>query len=1218
MINIDALNDDEKLAALESIHKSIAESKEIQKKKITTNVEMILKALKKIEGDLKQRYDETGNLIANLKNGTDGRDGKEGRDGKDGRAGKDGAMGPRGYDGLPGRNGLDGEDGVSITDAHIDFDGSLIISLSTGRVINVGEVVTADIAERIKVITNGGGTSQYVLDTLASLQSQISAISSGLEYQGTWNASTNVPTLTSSVGTAGYYYIVATAGSTNLNGITDWQIGDWAVFNGTVWQKLDQTNLVTSVAGRTGAIVLTTADIGGLGTIATQASSNVSITGGSITGITDLAIADGGTGQSTAAAAITALTGTQTSGYYLRSNGTNSVLAAIVAADVPTLNQNTTGTAANVTGTVAIANGGTGQTTANTAFNALAPSQTSNSGKYLTTDGTNTSWATNASGTVTSVAASVPTFLSVSGSPITTSGTLAITLSGTALPTANGGTGLTSFTLNSVPYATSTSVLTSDSALMFNGSSLSITASNSGFLGLITQNTSAGVTATSGSGYLNNISAGSYLFTYGSNNTLSVFGITAGDYTGILSDGASSNGILFGSLTNKPIVFGVNNAEQMRLTTTGLGIGTTAGSKLDVKGTLRLSGSTSGYVGLAPAAAAGSTTYTLPSADGTANQALVTNGSGTLSWASTTTGTVTSVAASVPTFLSITGSPITTSGTLAITLSGTALPTTSGGTGLTSFTSGGVVYASSSSALATGTGLLFDGFNIGVNITPNTWLSTFRAIQLGQGASIWGALTGNNAAFDSNAYVNTAGSSIYIGSTFATRYQQSSGEHLWKIAASGTAGNAITFTQAMTLDASGRLGIGTTSPASPLVVRTFGATGRAAEFNGDNILMDGAGQFDLLMGDGGVAYMSLTTTDNATALKIRNYTGNVDIATFERTTGNVGIGTTSPGRKLEVQGSAGYLSTFRNNSATATTSYINVINVNNSSNGLVMAHIDDGTGYIGTQNNAALRFVTNDTERARIDSSGNLGINTSSPGQKLDVNGSIRSRDGAFIASIGTATKGLFSTYNQIFGSGTDYTPVIFAETGLGMTFAVNGSSTKAVSIDTSGNLLVGTTSTYGSAKMSLGFVGSANNGFVINNTNSSGSPVHIAFQLSGTSVGDITCSGASTAYNTSSDYRLKENIAPMTGALAKVALLKPCTYKWNVDGSDGQGFIAHELAEVVPQCVTGEKDAIDEDGKPQYQGIDTSFLVATLTAALQEQQTIINSLKARLDAANL
>jgi hypothetical protein len=118
--------------------------------------------------------------------------------------------------------------------------------------------------------------------------------------------------------------------------------------------------------------------------------------------------------------------------------------------------------------------------------------------------------------------------------------------------------------------------------------------------------------------------------------------------------------------------------------------------------------------------------------------------------------------------------------------------------------------------------------------------------------------------------------------------------------------------------------------------------------------------------------------------------------------------------------------------------------------------------------------------------------------------------------------------------------------------------------------------------------------------------------------VGSITFTSSATAYNTSSDYRLKNTIAPMTGALAKVALLKPCTYKWNVDGSAGEGFIAHELAEVVPQCVTGKKDAVDEEGNPKYQGIDTSFLVATLTAAIQEQQAIIESLKARLDAANL
>jgi hypothetical protein len=88
-----------------------------------------------------------------------------------------------------------------------------------------------------------------------------------------------------------------------------------------------------------------------------------------------------------------------------------------------------------------------------------------------------------------------------------------------------------------------------------------------------------------------------------------------------------------------------------------------------------------------------------------------------------------------------------------------------------------------------------------------------------------------------------------------------------------------------------------------------------------------------------------------------------------------------------------------------------------------------------------------------------------------------------------------------------------------------------------------------------------------------------------------------------------------MTGALAKVALLKPCTYKWNSSGSNGQGFIAHELAEVVPECVTGEKDAVDAEGKIKPQGVDTSFLVATLTAAIQEQQALITQLTARITA---
>jgi hypothetical protein len=107
------------------------------------------------------------------------------------------------------------------------------------------------------------------------------AVLGALSYQGTWDASTNTPTLTSSVGTKGYYYVVSVAGSTNLNGITDWLVGDWAVYNGTVWQKVDNTDAVTSVNGFTGAVVLTTTNIAeGTNEYFTTAKARTSISAG--------------------------------------------------------------------------------------------------------------------------------------------------------------------------------------------------------------------------------------------------------------------------------------------------------------------------------------------------------------------------------------------------------------------------------------------------------------------------------------------------------------------------------------------------------------------------------------------------------------------------------------------------------------------------------------------------------------------------------------------------------------------------------------------------------------------------------------------------------------------------------------------------------------------------------------------------------------------------
>ena len=283
------------------------------------------------------------------------------------------------------------------------------------------------------------------------------------------------------------------------------------------------------------------------------------------------------------------------------------------------------------------------------------------------------------------------------------------------------------------------------------------------------------------------------------------------------------------------------------------------------------------------------------------------------------------------------------------------------------------------------------------------------------------------------------------------------------------------------------------------------------------------------------------------------------------------------------------------------------------------------------------------TERARIDSSGNVGIGTSSPTVKLEaVAGTGSQSIGLFRTGDATAANNAGGGFNAASSatagsrnariwldadganfSGSDYFYIdkvgnsgdvnLIQQSNAAMTFQTNG--TERARIDSSGNLLVGTTSVSSSCKFSLAYNGSNNNGMAFVDSAASGTTSAAVFLRAGTQVGAINTTATNTAYATSSDYRLKEAIAPMTGALAMVTLLKPVTYKWKVDGSDGRGFIAHELQEVVPECVVGEKDAVDAEGNPQYQGIDTSFLVATLTAAIQEQQALITALTTRITA---
>lgn len=212
----------------------------------------------------------------------------------------------------------------------------------------------------------------------------------GMNYQGIWDATTNTPELVDGVGTKGFYYKVSTAGTTTIDGNTNWSLGDLIVFNGTTWDKVEGGNPdVVSVAGKIGAVTLIAADIDDLGTLATQNATAVNITGGTIAGSTISGNITGNAGNVTGIVAVdNGGTGATTLTGYVLGNGTSAMTAVttIPSTDITGLGTmstqnasdvnitggtivgsiitgNITGNAANVTGTIAVANGGTGATT---------------------------------------------------------------------------------------------------------------------------------------------------------------------------------------------------------------------------------------------------------------------------------------------------------------------------------------------------------------------------------------------------------------------------------------------------------------------------------------------------------------------------------------------------------------------------------------------------------------------------------------------------------------------------------------------------------------------------------------------------------------------------------------------------------------------------------------------------------------------------------------
>jgi hypothetical protein len=332
---------------------------------------------------------------------------------------------------------------------------------------------------------------------------------------------------------------------------------------------------------------------------------------------------------------------------------------------------------------------------------------------------------------------------------------------------------------------------------------------------------------------------------------------------------------------------------------------------------------------------------------------------------------------------------------------------------------------------------------------------------------------------------------------------------------------------------------------------------------------------------------------------------------------NVGIGVTAPQEKLEVK--------------TATSTQILVGAGAGFTYGIGRETVNGYLRFYGNQTTAVGYIFTGvDGERMRINSSGNVGIGTSSPNTRLQVYKAATSAftgtsAGALLLTDSSNTLNYFTSidFNTTNAPSVPYARIGMSYTSGGSTLSfgtsnsyASGITNTAMTILPGSEVLIATTSTASFPYTGTLYIGDRGAGDPLQiYRGTTAAAGQIGFNNPNGRVGEIYTDTSTTVYNTVSDYRLKENVQPMANALSTVAQLKPVTYKWKVDGSDGQGFIAHELQEVVSDCVSGTKDAVDADGKPVYQGVDTSFLVATLTAAIQEQQALITQLTDRIAA---
>ena len=478
----------------------------------------------------------------------------------------------------------------------------------------------------------------------------------------------------------------------------------------------------------------------------------------------------------------------------------------------------------------------------------------------------------------------------------------------------------------------------------------------------------------------------------------------------------------------------------------------------------------------------------------------------------------------------------------------------------------------------------------------------------------------------------------------------------------GTDGNDnIPFTtnrsERMRLTSDGKLGIGTSSPSSKLHVNgNFTSTGIDDNATETTITIDSNERVKIVSGAPTQTSSTLTLKDDVasgTGAKPRlgfqdsanTYLGDIGYASggtsdlyfyniqnanlifgtnnSERmridSSGNVGIGETSMDALLVIKGASDESTTPSIRLKDGSDSREAWI-TNNAGDLILTTGGNDNVPHTQLRmlNGNLMTFKTSNTERMRINSSGSVGIGTSSPGT-VPLN--VVSTDGGNVDDIlelrnnsttaGTGVRLRFVSSTDVSSVPNSVSISSYRNAGSDHDMLFESSGSEKMRIRSTGLIGIGTSSP--SSKLHIVQDGASAACCRMNNTQSGTSSSNtVIFQRNGTNVGFIQVTGSATSYVTSSDYRIKENVSYDFDATSRLKQLKPARFNFIADADTTvDGFLAHEVSSVVPEAISGEKDAVDENGNPQYQGIDQSKLVPLLVKTIQELEARITTLEA-------